>query len=97
MAINLPRVSSAASMQNPPESKIVNLYLDGSIEMDSRRMSLSEVTRTLSSIVRKQPQTDVVVRPDGSLPIQRLSEVMQAIHASGVHRVNLSSRSNLSR
>ena len=64
IAVDLPRVSASNANANPPQSKTVNLYRDGAIELDNRRMSLAEVTSTLNGIVRTNSQLDVFIRPD---------------------------------
>ncbi len=67
MNVELPRVSSSPVSSQGPQAKTINLLKDGAIELDSRRMSLAEVTKNLSAAVRSNPQTDVIIRPDASL------------------------------
>ncbi len=83
MSVDLPRVSSSNSQARPPQSKIVNVYRDGAIELDNRKMSLAEVTRTLNSIVRTNSQVDVILRADAQLSWQKVNEVMTAVRNSG--------------
>ncbi len=97
LSLDLPRVSAAGSATNPSQSKTVNLYRDGVIELDNRKMSLAEVTRTLNGLVRSNSQIDVIIRPDGSLPVQKLTEVMEAVKKAGVARVAVNGQSSLSR
>lgn len=99
VSVNLPRVSSTGSMAKPAQSKTVNLLRDGSIELDSRRMSLDELTRTLNAIVRTQPQLDVFFRADESVSYGKSMIVIEAVRKSGA-RIALNTAngpSNLSR
>lgn len=83
ISVDLPRVSSSNSQANSTQSKTINVYRDGGIELDNRRMSLAEVTRTLSGIVRTNSQVDVFIRADGTLPYQKVTEVMEAVRKAG--------------
>ena len=100
IAVELTRISAAGSTTKPALSKTINLYRDGGIELDNRRMSLAEVSSMLNNIVRTQPQLDVVIRPDSSVPIQQVTEVMEAVLKAGVQRtprIAVSGQSKLSR
>jgi biopolymer transport protein ExbD len=97
IAVDLPRVSASNSKSSPPQSKTVNLFRDGSIELDNRKMSLADVTRTLNGIVRTNSQVDVFIRPDGALPIQKLTEVMEAVRKAGVQRIAVNGQTQLTR
>ncbi len=99
ISVNLPRVSSSGLTTKPAQSKTVNLLRDGSIELDSRRVSLDELTRTLNTIVRTQPQLDVFFRGDESLSYGKNMAVIEAVRKSGA-RIALNAangQSNLSR
>ena len=83
ISVDLPRVSAANLKANPPQFKTVNLYRDGAIELDNRKMSLAEVTKTLNGIVQSNAQVDVFIRADGTMPYQKVTEVMEAVRRSG--------------
>ena len=83
MSVDLPRVSSSNSQARPSQSKTLNVYRDGAIELDNRKLSLSDVTRTLNSLVRTNSQVDVYIRADGMLPYQKVTEVMEAVRNAG--------------
>jgi biopolymer transport protein ExbD len=82
MAVELARASSA-SQARPPQSKTVNVYRDGAIELDNRRMSLVDLTRTLNGAVRTSSQVVVYIRADGMLPHHKVVEVMDAVENAG--------------
>jgi biopolymer transport protein ExbD len=97
IAIDLPKVNSAGSSAIVNTTKIVNIFVDGSIEIDSQRMGVADVSRALNSFARMNPQSGALVRPDAKLPTQRLMEVVSAIKQSGIARIAVDYQSNLSR
>jgi biopolymer transport protein ExbD len=87
MSVDLARVSSTTSQARPAQSKTVNVYRDGAIELDNRKMSLTEVVRLLNGVVRTNSQVDVYIRADGMLPHQKVAEVMDAVKNTGARIV----------
>jgi biopolymer transport protein ExbD len=97
IAIDLPKVNPAGSNSNLNTTKVVNIFVDGSIEIDSQRMGVADVSRALNGFARSNPQSGALVRPDARLPTQRLMEVVSAIKQSGIARIAVDYQSNLSR
>lgn len=89
MALDLPKVSGAPIQGSLQSNKTVNLFRDGTISIDNRRMSLSEVTRALGEIRRQTPEMAVTVRSDEDVSVRRFAEVMAAIKQSGVERIGM--------
>ncbi len=97
IAIDLPKVNPAGSSANANLTKIVNILSDGSIEIDSQRMGVADVSRVLGGFARANPQSGALVRVDARLPTQKLFEVVSAIKQSGVAKLAFDTQSNLSR
>lgn len=87
LPIDLPKVSATNASTQRPQSKTISLHRDGGIEMDSRRMTLAEMTTALHQLVRSSNQVQVYIRPDASLSVQKLMEVREAVGRSGVQQV----------
>jgi len=99
ISVNLPRVSSTGSTTKPAQSKTVNLLRDGSIELDNRKVSLTDFANSLNAIIRTQPQLDVFFRIDESLPYGKSWTAIEVAKKAGA-RISLSTvsgSSNLSR
>ncbi|MFM8572267.1 MAG: ExbD/TolR family protein [Pirellula sp.] len=87
IALKLPKSSSPETMMDRPGAKIVNLYSDGTIEFDGRRMTSDQLTASLVPMVRNYPDLQVRFRPDTGVPVGQASQVMEAISRSGVQDI----------
>ena len=82
--LTLPKSSSPTSMVDRPGSKIVTMYADGTLELDGRRMDISQITAALIPAVQNYPDLKVQFRPDVGANIGQASQVMEAISRAGV-------------
>ncbi len=89
MALDLPKISNVPGQEAIPTNKTVNLFRDGTISIDGRRMSLSELTRSLGEVKRQLPDIAVTIRSDEDVAVRRFAEVMAAIKQSGIERVGM--------
>lgn len=87
IALKLPKSTSPESMMDRPGAKVVNLYADGTIELDGRRLSSDQLTEMLGPMVRNYPDLQVRFRPDSGVPVGQASQVMEAISRSGVQDI----------
>jgi biopolymer transport protein ExbD len=71
-------------MVDRPGSKIVTMYADGTLELDGRRMDISQITAALIPAVQNYPDLKVQFRPDVGANIGQASQVMEAISRAGV-------------
>jgi biopolymer transport protein ExbD len=85
--LKLPKSTSPESMMDRPGAKVVNLYADGTIELDGRRLSSDQLTEMLGPMVRNYPDLQVRFRPDTGVPVGQASQVMEAISRSGVQDI----------
>jgi len=87
ISLKLPKSTSPESMVDRPGAKIVNLYADGTIEFEGRRISSQQLTESLVPMVRNYPDLQVRFRPDTGVPVGQASQVMEAISRSGVQDI----------
>ncbi len=93
--VNVPSVSEMRSMARVPDERIVEVSPDGSIRLDGGLVTRDELTSTLRQQYAAYPGLKVAVRGDGDTPWQRVTEVMQAVDASGVKQMGVAARRNL--
>jgi biopolymer transport protein ExbD len=87
ISLKLPKSTSPESMMDRPGAKVVNLYSDGSIEFEGRRLTGEQLTASLVPMVRNYPDLQVRFRPDTGVPVGQASQVMEAISRSGVQDI----------
>ena len=88
ISLKLPKSTSPESMMDRPGAKVVNLYSDGSIEFEGRRLTGEQLTASLVPMVRNYPDLQVRFRPDTGVPVGQASQVMEAISRSGVQDIS---------
>ncbi|MFN9507471.1 MAG: ExbD/TolR family protein [Planctomycetota bacterium] len=87
ISLKLPKSTSPETMMDRPGAKIVNLYSDGTIEFEGRRLTSDPLTAALEPLVRNYPDLQVRFRPDTGVPVGQASQVMEAISRSGVQDI----------
>jgi len=87
IALKLPKSSSPETMMDRPGEKVVNLYSDGTIEFEGRRLTSDQLTASLVPMVQNYPGLQVRFRPDTGVPVGQASQVMEAISRSGVQDI----------
>lgn len=81
--IELAKVSSNGAMLQGPASKAVYLASDGSIRVDSQRVTPEQLTSLLTQAVRNYAGTTVQLNPDKDVSMQQYVEAHFAITRSG--------------
>ncbi|MFM7932431.1 MAG: ExbD/TolR family protein [Pirellula sp.] len=87
ISLKLPKSTSPETMMDRPGAKIVNLYSDGTIEFEGRRLTSDQLTASLVPMVRNYPDLQVRFRPDTGVAVGQASQVMEAISRSGVQDI----------
>lgn len=88
--LRIPAVSDVARPATaPPDKKVVNVYQDGRVFLDSKPVTLEQLTASLAAARSQYKDLGVTLRGDGALPLQRTAEVLQAIRKSGVAEMGI--------
>ncbi|MFM9063118.1 MAG: ExbD/TolR family protein [Pirellula sp.] len=87
ISLKLPKSTSPETMMDRPGAQIVNLYSDGTIEFEGRRLTSDQLTASLVPMVRNYPDLQVRFRPDTGVAVGQASQVMEAISRSGVQDI----------
>jgi biopolymer transport protein ExbD len=90
LQLRVPAISDAARPATaPPDRKIVNVYQDGRVFLDSKPVTLEQLTAGLAAARSQYRDLGVTLRGDGELSLQRAAEVLHAIRSSGVSEMGI--------
>ena len=84
--LDLPR-SDAAQPGTPPRFVSVVVTPSGQIHLDDRAVSPSEFSEALTRRAEEDPDTEVQLRADATVPYGRVVEVMGLAQQAGLNRI----------
>lgn len=88
VAVNLPRVRAGA-LAGEDVQLVVSLTARGDLYLNDTRMTERSLREKLASIVREQPQKQVFLRADASVPYGEVMRVMGTVKEAGVERLGM--------
>ena len=83
----LPSGDAAAQQVNMEKVRTVSIQSDEKITLNSEPITLDELSARLATIRESQPDLGVLIRPHRDLPVQKFSEVLDAVKRAGVKRI----------
>ena len=83
----LPSGDAAAQQVNMEKVRTVSISSDEQITLNSDPITLDELSARLAAIRESQPDLGVLIRPHRELPVQKFSEVLDAVRRAGVKRI----------
>ncbi len=89
IALSVPEVSGAEALIPPPKKKIINVFEDGSLMLDSQPVSLAELETSLINAKTQFPGTGVVVRGDSNSIYQHVAEVIATCREAKISDLNI--------
>ena len=90
--LQVPTVSEAGPTTAAPEKRVVNVDREGRISLDRNVVTLDELTVRLTAARREYSELGVVVRGDGSGPLQHVADVLGACREAGISDMGISVR-----
>lgn len=87
--VQVPEVSQARPLTNPPEEIVVNVQDDGRVMVRGERLTLEQLTERLAEAHRQYQQQSVLVRGDSRAAYQYVADVLAACTAAGINHLNL--------
>jgi len=84
--LDLPRTDAATPNEAPAFVTVV-LDQSGGLFLDERPLQAGELAGQLAQAARRNPDTEVQLRADRSIPYGRVVEVMGAAQQAGLHRI----------
>ena len=89
IALTVPEVKNGQSLAKSPEKKIINIYRDGSIALDTQKLTLEELENQLRDAKAQYPATGVVVRGDSESLYQHVAQVIAACRDAKINDLNI--------
>jgi biopolymer transport protein TolR len=84
--LDLPR-TEGATPNEVPQSVSVSLDRSGQLFLDDKPLTLERLAGELAAAARRNPDTEVQLRADQSVPYGRVVEVMGAAQKAGLNRI----------
>src|SRR5215471_4197087 len=90
--IQLPTVTHAQSLTDPPDEIVINVNADGHLMVNQKRTTLSELEVLLTEASRRSKLQAVLVRGDGKGQYQSVMDVLSVCQKAGIHNYSLATR-----
>ena len=92
ISLQVPQVSDAQTLTDPPKSRMINVYADGHLTLDKEPVTLHELERRLSAAKAEYKKTGVVIRGDGNAPYQSVADVFATCRKAEITELNIAVR-----
>jgi biopolymer transport protein ExbD len=85
--VKVPKASAAKEKMAPPGDVVVNVKTDGSVIVNRRTMTGSELSKLLQDLVKLYPEQAVVIRGDETGAYKNVVNVLNICSESGITNV----------
>lgn len=92
IVLQVPQVSNAESLHDPPKPQVINVYADGTIALSGESLSLTDLARRLRDGKATYQQSGVVIRGDGQVVYQQVADVIATCRQSEITNLNIAVR-----
>ena len=92
LELEVPQIAEAGALAAAPERKVINVYSDGRIRLDSDFVSVEELRGKLEKARSEYEGLGVIVRGDAEGPLQNVASVLGACKQAGVSDLGISVR-----
>lgn len=86
LAVHAPATAAGSGME---DAVLLRVLEDGRLNLDGSPVDVVELTVKIKNHLSRNPEQTVWVRPAARVPLQRLVDVLDRLHASGVRHVKL--------
>jgi biopolymer transport protein ExbD len=83
----LPTGDQQMQPANKEATRTVSIRGDGQVLVDDQPVGLEQLSARLAELRAAQPELGVLIRPHRDLPVQKFSEVLDAVRRAGVRRI----------
>ena len=87
--VELPKTAAAALPTEQEEPLTVSIMADGRIAIQNTEVADGELIPRLTAIAAERTTNKVFLRADGSIPYERVAQVMGALNAGGFNEIGL--------
>ena len=86
LKMNLPKVDAAKNNDGGP-TLALGITADGQVHVDDAVVTHDDLVRTLKQTAARQPQPDVLLRADKSVPYGRVAELIGLVQDAGLTHI----------
>jgi len=90
--LSVPTSDTAATRVDPSKVQTVSLDRQDLLKLNGDPVDFVTLEQRLRALRETDPQVAVVVRPDKTLPVQKLVTLMDSIQRAGITRVGMMTR-----
>ncbi len=83
----LPSGEAAKQPVNMDAVRTVSIHADMTVTLDDQFVTTDALAGRLAAQLASQPELGVLIRPHRDLPVQKFSEVLDAVKRAGVKRI----------
>ena len=87
--VELPRTAATSLPSEQEEPLAVTLTADGLVQIQTTEVAEAEIVPRLRAILAERASDRVFLRADGSIPYERVVQVMGALNAAGITNIGL--------
>jgi biopolymer transport protein TolR len=87
--VELPKTAAAALPTEQEEPLTISITASGTIAIQTTEVADSELIPRLTAIAAERTSKKVFLRADGSIPYERVAQVMGALNAGGFNEIGL--------
>ena len=95
--LELPAVKQYGALTAPPKERVVNVYRDNTITMDSQAYTLEELVVELERAHQEYNEMSVLIRGDGDGRYGNVPDVLAACRDAGFERLGIAVRAEAMR
>jgi biopolymer transport protein ExbD len=82
--LSVPKVGPTGKLNEAQRGRTINVYRDGTITLDSRPVTLTELRSSLATAHRQYEGLEVTIRGDGLAHYENVAAVMNACQQAGI-------------
>jgi len=87
--LSVPQVGGTANLSEVQRGRTINIYRDGTVTLDSKPVSLTELRSLLATAHRQYEGLEVTIRGDGNALHQSVAAVMAVCQQAGISEIGV--------
>jgi len=90
--VSVPTAEEGAELNRSKGEIIINVMPDGSLRVEGSTLDLQQLQNKLAAIARQFENQPVRIRGDGSVPYQRIVEVIDTCQKAGIWNISFATQ-----
>ncbi len=92
MELKVPEVAEAGDSVRPAKPLVINVFADGTLDLDSQPVTLEELTSRLVEARERLGQPTVVIRGDAQCAFQNVAAALAACKSANISELGITVR-----